>query len=108
MKVLQHWRLHIAAMEIPVTVLTDHTNLTHWKTPRKVNQRVARWFRELQEYNLKIKHVLGKLYTAADMLSRPPTEDKGKQDNNNLTLLPEEMFIQLQTDKTPEPECDKL
>ena len=45
---------------------------------------------------------------AADMLSRPPTEDRDKQDNNNLTLLPEEMFIQLQTDETPEPECDKL
>ena len=27
------------------------------------------------------------------MLSRPPTEDKGEQDNNDLTLLPKEMFI---------------
>ena len=40
-----------------------------------------------------IKHVPGKLHTAADMLSRPPTKDKGEQDNNDLTLLPEEMFI---------------
>ena len=40
-----------------------------------------------------IKHVPGKLHTAADMLSRPPTEDKGEQDNNDLTLLPKEMFI---------------
>ena len=93
MKALHHWRPHIAATKTPVTVLTDHANLTYWKTPRKVNQRVARWFGELQEYNLMIKHVPGKLHTTADMLSRPPTEDKGEQDNNDLTLLPEEMFI---------------
>ena len=37
MKALHHWRPHIAATEIPVTVLTDHANLTYWKTPRKVN-----------------------------------------------------------------------
>ena len=71
-----------------------------WKTPRKVNRRVAQWFGELQEYNLTIKHIPGKLHTAADMLSRPPTEDKGEQDNNDLTLLPEEMFIR-QTDQEP-------
>ena len=72
------------------------------KTPRKVNRRVARWFGELQEYNLTIKHVPGKLHTAADMLSRPPTEDKGEQDNSDLTLLPEEMFI-----RQTNPELDQ-
>ena len=35
------------------------------------------------------------------MLLRPPTEDKGEQDNNDLTLLPEEMFI-CQTDLEPD------
>ena len=104
MKALHHWRPHVAATEIPVTILTDHANLTHWKVPRKVNRRVARWFRELQEYNLVIQHVPGKLHTAADMLSRPPTDDKGERDNNDLILLPEEMFIRLQTDVMPEQE----
>ena len=41
MKALYHWRPHIAATEIPVTVLTDHANLTYRKMLRKVNQRVA-------------------------------------------------------------------
>ena len=54
-----------------------------------------------------IKHVPGKLHTAADMLSRPPTEDKGEQDNNDLTLLPEEMFIR-QTDLEPNQEPHDL
>ena len=44
LKALKHWRPHLAATEIPVTVLTDHANLTFWKNPQKVNWRVARWF----------------------------------------------------------------
>ena len=37
LKALKHFRPHIAATEIPVTILTDHANLTHWKATRKVN-----------------------------------------------------------------------
>jgi hypothetical protein len=48
-KALEHWRPHLAATEEPVTVLTDHANLTFWKNPRKVNRRVARWFATLQD-----------------------------------------------------------
>jgi hypothetical protein len=95
LKSLEHWRPHLAATEKPVTVLTDHANLTFWKNPRKVNRRVARWFATLQDYNLKLKHVPGKLHTAPDMLSRPPDADKGENDNQDLTLLPEKMFARL-------------
>jgi hypothetical protein len=48
LKALAHWRPHLAGTETPVTVLTDHANLTYWKEPRKVNRRLARWFGELQ------------------------------------------------------------
>ena len=93
LKALKHFRPHVAAMEIPVTILTDHTNLTHWKATRKVNRQVARWFAEIQDYNLIIKHVLGKIHTAPDMLSRPPGTDQGKQDNHDIVLLPPSMFV---------------
>jgi hypothetical protein len=93
LKALKHWRPHIAATEIPVTVLTDHANLTFWKNPQNVNRRVARWFAFLQDYNLIIKHVPGKLHAAADMLSRPPVADKGENDNSDLTLLPPSIFV---------------
>ena len=93
MKALKHFRPHIAAMEVPVTILTDHANLTHWKVTRKVNRQVARWFAEIQDYNLVIKHVPGKIHTAPDMLSRPPGADQGKQDNNDIILLPPSMFV---------------
>jgi hypothetical protein len=93
LKALQQWRPHVAAMEIPVIILTDHANLTFWKNPKTVNQRVARWFNILQDYNLQIKHVPGKLHAAADMLSRPSTSDKGENDNWDLMLLPPHLFI---------------
>ena len=69
LKALKHFRPHIAATEIPVTILTDHANLTHWKATRKVNRQVAQWFAEIQDYNSTIKHISGKIHTAPDMLS---------------------------------------
>ena len=93
LKALKHFRPHVAATEIPVTILTDHTNLTHWKATRKVNRWVARWFAEIQDYNLVIKHVPGKIHTTPNMLSRPPGVDQGKQDNMDIVLLPPSLFI---------------
>ena len=93
LKALKHFRPHVAATEIPVTILTNHANLTHWKATRKVNRRVARWFAKIQDYNLTIKHVPRKIHTAPDMLSRPPGTDQGKLDNTDIVLLPPLLFI---------------
>jgi RNase H-like domain found in reverse transcriptase len=98
-KALTHWQPHLAATKDPVTILTDHTNLTYWKTPQTINRRVARWFMKLQDYHLIIKHVPGKIHAAADMLSRPPGVDKGEDDNTDITLLPEPIFVR-QTSQT--------
>ena len=38
LKALKHFRPHVASTEIPVTILTDHANLTNWKATRKVNR----------------------------------------------------------------------
>ena len=80
-------------MEIPVTILTNHANLTHWKATRKVNQHIARWFAEIQDYNLNIKHVPRKIHTAPNMLLQPPGANQGKQDNESVILLPPSLFI---------------
>ena len=93
LKALKHFRPHVAAMEIPATILMDHANLTHWKAMRKVNRQVVRWFAEIQDYNLTIKHIPGKIHTTPDMLSRPPGADQGKQDNVDIVLLPPSLFI---------------
>jgi RNase H-like domain found in reverse transcriptase len=69
MKAITHWRPYLIWTKEPFTILTDHTNLLHWKSPRKLNRRTARWHGELQDYNFKLQHVPGKLHTAADALS---------------------------------------
>ena len=101
-KALVHWRPHLAAMKDPVTILTDHANLTYWKTPRTINRRVVRWFTELQDYHLVIKHVPRKIHAAMDMLSRPPGVDKGEDDNTDVMLLPEPIFVRLADKPNPE------
>ena len=99
LKALKHFRPHVTATEIPITILRDHANLTHWKATRKVNWQVARWFAELQDYNLIIKHMPRKINTAPDMLSRPPGADCGEKDNSDIVLLPPSMFITMTNDK---------
>jgi hypothetical protein len=58
-KALIHWRPHLAVTHDPVMILMDHVNLTYWKTPRKVNRRVVRWFTELQDCHLNINTFQG-------------------------------------------------
>jgi hypothetical protein len=92
-KALAHWRPHLGGSHFPIKLLTDHANLTYWKHPQKVNHHVARWFGELQDYNLEIHHIPGKIHPV-DMLSQPNNVDKGELDNQNVTVLPEWFFIQ--------------
>ena len=105
-KTLTHWQPHLAATKDPVTILTNHANLIYWKTPWTINRRVARWFTELQDYHLIIKHVPRKIHAATDMLSRPPGVDKGEDDNTDVTLLPKPLFVRL-ADK-PDPEWTSI
>jgi RNase H-like domain found in reverse transcriptase/Reverse transcriptase (RNA-dependent DNA polymerase)/Integrase zinc binding domain/Chromo (CHRromatin Organisation MOdifier) domain len=95
MKAITHWRPYLIWTKEPFTILTDHANLLHWKSPRKLNRRTARWHGELQDYNFKLQHVPGKLHTAADALSRPTGADEGKEDNQQMTMIPEAAFIRL-------------
>ena len=48
---------------------------------------------ELSEYNIKLKSISGRENGRADMLSRRPDYDQGEEDNQNVVVLPEEMFI---------------
>ena len=47
---------------------------------------------ELAEFNFKLRHVPGKKHIHADFLSRPFGENQGKDDNEDLILLPPTRF----------------
>jgi hypothetical protein len=41
-KAISHWQPYLIWTKEPFTILTDHANLLHWKSPRKLNHRTAR------------------------------------------------------------------
>ena len=95
MKAITHWRPYLIWTEKPFTIYTDHANLLYWKSSHKLNCRTACWHSELQDDVFTLEHVSGKTHTAADTLSRPPGSDEGKQDNQQIMILPKATFIQI-------------
>jgi hypothetical protein len=95
MKAITHWRPYLIWTKEPFIILTDHANLLHWKLLRKLNRWTAQWHGELQDYNFKLQHVPRKLHTAANALSWPLGADEGKDDNQQITMIPEAAFIRL-------------
>ena len=51
----------------------------------------------MQDYNFEIKHIPGKSHVVANLLSRPPDADQGKEDNQDVIMIPAQMFIRLAT-----------
>ena len=94
-KAIRHWRPYLIWTEELFTIHTDHANLLYWKSPRKLNRCTARWHAGLQDYHFVLEHVPRKTHTAANTLSRPPSADEGKEDNQDMTMIPEHTFIRV-------------
>ena len=88
MKALAHWRPYLGWTKEPFLIQTDHANLQYWKSPRNLNRHTARWHADLQDYDFVLQHIPGKTNTLPDVLSRLPMQDKGKDDNKGITVLP--------------------
>ena len=89
---LDHWRHYLQGTCHPVTLLTDHKNLTYFHQPQKLSQRQAHWMMFLQDFDLHFVHVPGSAMGPADALSRL-TDPDTSSDNTNVTLLPDDLFI---------------
>src|SRR5271154_6919611 len=77
-----------------VTILSDHRNLTYFRTAQKLNRRQARWSLYLSEFNVKLIHVPGKQMIQSDALSRRPDLcPDDDHDNEDKVLLSESMFV---------------
>jgi hypothetical protein len=93
-KACQNWRPFLAGSPHKVIVHTDHANLQYWRQPQKISRRVAREVLELSEFDIELRHIPGKSNGQADALSRRPDYDQGEHDNENITVLPDKLFIQ--------------
>jgi hypothetical protein len=108
LKAIEHWRAYLIWTKEPFIIETDHKNLTHWKSPRKLMGRTVHWHKKLQDYNFKIVHVQGKDNTPADALSRLG-EEEWTTEEKQLALIPPECFINLSTiEEPPELEIDVI
>ena len=90
---LDHDRPLLAGTVLPIIVKTDHLNLTHWREPQKISRRVARQVLQLAEYHFEIHHVKGTANGKADALSRRPDYDTGEDDNKDVVVLPDVLFV---------------
>ena len=92
-RAMMHWRHFLAGSPHKIIVHLDHQNLTYWKDPQKLSRRIARERLDLMEFDFKIHHIPGKANSQADALSRRPDYDQGIRDNENIIVLPEDVFI---------------
>ncbi len=104
-KALRNWRPFLAGSPHIITVHTDHVNLQYWRQPHKISRRIAREVAELAEYNVVLRHIPGKANGRADTLSRRPDYDQGTHDNENVTVLPDVLFIRSLV--IDEPRCEQ-
>jgi hypothetical protein len=89
---MDHWRPYLAGSPHKIIIYLDHQNLLYWKEPHKISRRVAREVLMLSEYNFEICHIKGTSNGRADALSWQPDYDQGHEDNQNVTVLPEQVF----------------
>src|SRR6266567_9613196 len=95
-RALQEWRHYIQGSPHTTTVLSDHKNLTFFRSAQKLNRRQARWSLILSEYDIKLVHIPGNKMIQSDALSRRPDHIPDEDhDNEDVTLLPDKMFINL-------------
>jgi hypothetical protein len=92
-KALDHWRPYLAGSPHKIKVFSDHMNLQYWCQPQKISRRVAREVLTLSEYDIEIHHIKGKANGRADALSRRPDYDNGENNNRDVTVLPNHIFV---------------
>ena len=88
------WHHYLLGSPHPVTVLSDHKNLTYFQTAQKLNRWQAQWSLFLLEFELKLIHIPGTQMVQSDALSwQPDLCPEEDLDNKNKTLLHNDLFI---------------
>ncbi|KAI0992164.1 hypothetical protein K3495_g16022, partial [Podosphaera aphanis] len=68
------WTAELGSVEASTLILTDHKNLEHFTTTKKLNRRQARWSELLADYDFKIVFRPGKQGAKPDALTRISTD----------------------------------
>jgi len=68
-RALEMWRHYLQGSSFPTVILSDHKNLTYFRTVQKLNRRQARWSLFLSEFDLKLIHTPRSRMIQSDALS---------------------------------------
>ena len=49
---LEEWRQYLQGTQHPITIITDHKNLSYIKDPQKLSRQQARWLLFLQDFDI--------------------------------------------------------
>src|SRR6266702_2243005 len=90
---LKNWRPLLAGSPHKIIIYSDHLNLQYWRLPQRISRRVAQEVLELSEYDFEICHLPGRLNGWADAVSRCPGYDQGEDDNKDIVMLPDHVFV---------------
>jgi len=95
-RALEMWRHYLLGSQYPVTIFSDHKNLTYFRTAQKLNCQQAQWSLLLSQFDLKLVHILGSQMVQSDALSQwPDLAPEEDNDNADLTLLPNTLFVKV-------------
>ena len=95
-RALEEWRHYIQGSGHLTIIYSDHKNLTYFRSAQKLNRRQARWSLYLSEFDIKLIHLPGTKMVQSDALSRRPDHGTNEEhDNEDITMLPTEIFIDL-------------
>lgn len=106
----ENWTTELGSVEAPTLVLTDHKNLEHFTTTKKLNRRQARWNEPLANYDFKIVFRPGKQGGKPDALTRihsdRPSDDIDERNQHQMQILlkPQQILRSLEPKITTEAE----
>ena len=89
---LEEWHQYLQGTQHPITIITDHKNLSYVKDPHKPSQRQAWWSLFLQDFNLVWQVIPGTKMAPADALSRRDSLNTSL-DNAAVAICPEPVVI---------------
>ena len=90
---LKEWHQYLQGTAHPITIITDHKNLSYINNPRKLSRRQARWSLFLQDFDIQWQVTPRTKMAPADTLSRCDHVDT-TLDNRETLICLEPVIIQ--------------
>ena len=89
---LSEWKHYLQGTPHPISVITDHKNLSYIKDPRKLSRQQACWSLFLQDFHIEWVVTPGSQMGLADALSQKDDLDTSS-DNQASSIVPEPVVI---------------